>query len=102
MTPKEILVEAKRLLEEKGWCQGVFQDEGSRYCSVEAVCQAMTLPDHETSADEGLIILASVIGNTAIDEWNDDPSRTKEEVLTAFDKAIKLAEQGENNAPSQA
>jgi hypothetical protein len=33
-----------------------------------------------------------MVKTTNITSWNDDKARTKEEVLAAFDKAIKYAE----------
>lgn len=39
--------------------------------------------------------IQAVIGENSIQSWNDQPERTKEDVLEALDKAIALAEQDE-------
>lgn len=115
MNPKEILIEAKRLLETKGWCQGAYakdinnkvvrgfigSEKPAAYCPIGAICQAQK-EDFEIRP-EATGFLRKVLdfkGRTSkfdVIDWNDLPGRTKEEVLQAFDKAIELADTQQTN-----
>lgn len=98
MNAKKILVGAKKLLE-NGWCQkhlNVIDENGNMsYCSIGAIHSAannialLRSQDRQRAYDS----LRISIENYYIDNWNDHPDRTKEEVLAAFDKAIELAKQ---------
>ena len=72
-----------------GWCQG---DPGQQiikgrmhFCVVAALEKAN---DREFRAYKAFIG-ANRIADGHVSVWNDDPRRTKEEVLAAFAKAIK-------------
>lgn len=107
MTPKEILIEAKRLLETKGWCQGAYAKRlhgeialnfigdptVAAYCSSGAICEAQK----PSMAEDAAYYFIKAIGGGPIPRWNDTPGRTKEEVLAAFDKAIELADTQQTN-----
>lgn len=97
MTLADILRAGKANIERRGWAQGdvaVFCGPPDGPC-----CVATSLPKLGDDYDRSLLAidLFKQINNIdpmiGIGEWNDDPARTKEEVLTAFDKAIALAEQ---------
>lgn len=99
MTPTEILKEARRLIAEKGWTQGVYarhangnlidpmEGNAACFCSLGAIWKVGGILEHAFA----VIALEGVIG-ISLAEWNDDPSRTKEEVLAAFDEAIRRGE----------
>lgn len=84
----DVLKRAKERLETRGWVQGNF--ETARGCCAVGAIIAETLHNNdafyaaENALDEALGMYAVLIT-----EWNDDPSRTKEEVLSLFDKAIE-------------
>ena len=100
MTPTEILKEARRLIAEKGWTQGSFArhsngdpigplgDNAACYCALGAIRKTGNGPEQVFA----VFALADVVGDY-VSDWNDDPARTKEEVLAAFDEAIRRAEE---------
>lgn len=104
MIPKKVLIGARKLLAEKGWCQGAYARDlkgqpvwefvGSKapvaYCALGAIIESAG-----GAGEEARNVFSSVIDNNGLPAWNDHPSRTKEEVLTAFDQAIKLASEKE-------
>lgn len=97
---KLTLIEARQKISE-GWTQGAYArmsnevDDGGKvsadsrlatcWCSVGAVSAVSPRP-YET-----LRKLKETLGGVStadIIQWNDDPTRTKEEVLDLFDRAI--------------
>jgi hypothetical protein len=100
MTPHEVLVRAHALLRDVGWIQGTTRDKLG-YCALAAITGA-----DRVSAYLARAILARTIGcyscKNAEDEivkdqivfWNDNPERTRRQVLAAFRRAIRLAEGG--------
>jgi hypothetical protein len=103
MKPSEILVEAKRLLVEKGWTQGAYaRDTNGRivgcpapddacFCAYGALVAA-SIGESFTLHSEAYGYLDIVCGGS-VARFNDAKDRTKEEVLAAFDKAIALAKE---------
>lgn len=100
-TVKEVLVAARWMLENVGWCQGEYQkDREDKYGVPVAFCSTGAIygVDKEGSPSqkdyiEDLAIshLMDEISGGSVITWNDKPERTKEEVLAAFDRAIKKA-----------
>ncbi len=97
MTPKEVLIAARKLIESpKQWLKGA--DSGLRneiwcYCASGALMTAVdeNIPPVDWDAAENALSLAATgdpDGNIPI--WNDAPERTHEEVLAAFDEAIEM------------
>jgi hypothetical protein len=110
----EALTEARDLLVKEGWVQGVYADQvdyeslACRRCSLGALRQ-MDYRDHphvvvtmemqdillaamrqvDNDAGDGVLIFHSVI------QWNDAPTRTKEQVVEAFNLAIDIAKSRE-------
>lgn len=88
----------------KGWCQGalarsrngrkvcVLSKRAVKFCSSGAV-MAITIDPHKQYL--AWATLKSIINQAIVPYWNDDPARTKKEVIEAFKKAIKLAEEKE-------
>lgn len=89
---KEVLLAAKALLQNVGWCQNAYttydkQYNPTAYCLSGAVCCVDGA--YFTIQDEAISCLRSMLENKPlIVNWNDQPGRTKEEVLALLDKAI--------------
>jgi hypothetical protein len=106
VTTSEILRQAKAELLVRGWCQAVYANRAGEVCAHGALGLAVgcfsvrstggvSVNIHSTTfpfaADR---VLAGVVGR-CVTEWNDDPRRTPEDVLAAFDAAIAIAEMQE-------
>jgi len=84
------LIEARKLIE-RGWCQGDDEFRGS-YCMMGAITRVAPNCSAVFAADN---VLRKVIGEfSSVADWNDSPSRTKAEVLAAFDRAVEIAGRG--------
>ena len=96
MNAAEVLSKARDVLAEKGWCQGRLVDEGA-VCLAGGVKVAagFHLDDiHWLDAPvmRGVFVaLAAAIGSDSVVTWNDDPSRTYEDVVLALKQAEELA-----------
>lgn len=96
----EVLREARRLIAERGWTQGEYaRDAAGRacepvgatprcYCSIGALIAAS---QNDGGYAQAFGALLSAIGNGVV-AWNDEPRRSVEDVLRAFDRAIAAAE----------
>lgn len=113
-TTTEYLKTAKQLLIDKGWIKGDYarDADGNRvpavsssatcYCILGALKAASHSVDDHTGAMAPLrcSIVNAINGmrktnfgaDYGIHPWNDDPARTKEEVLAVFDAAIATEE----------
>jgi hypothetical protein len=114
MKASDILLAAKQRVE-RGWCKGQYardssgfpcvsnSAEASRWCAAGAIRVVSPLTpfvqDDSSPAHEAYNQLARAVGvlsgsRTPVNgvfKWNDDPNTTKEQVLEAFDQAIKQA-----------
>ncbi|WZO97276.1 hypothetical protein EP7_004300 [Isosphaeraceae bacterium EP7] len=98
MDETNALNEARKLVE-KGWCKGTSArnaaGEPTGTTDVDAVAWC---PYGAMGAIPGASFIRTTdryrksIGRLAISKWNDEPERTKEEVLAAFDRAIESVE----------
>lgn len=102
---KEILIAAKWIIENVGWCQGSYAltKDNNRIFSVEEayaagdICAAcstgsiMLTEASEQLKNDAERILRLQVPDHKIVDWNDAPGRTREEVLAVFDRAIKAA-----------
>ena len=80
----------------KGWTKGLYACDKNfhectprsysalRWCSSGAIQAAYT---YSVAYREAVDKLRNVIGREDIAGWNDDPERTHEEVIAAFEKA---------------
>jgi Fe-S-cluster formation regulator IscX/YfhJ len=82
----DVLDDAADLIERGGWIQNALYDHAGGFCSVGALYEICPtdFPRWRTYA-----ALRSVIGGRSLAEWNNDPSRTKQQVLDAFRAAAK-------------
>lgn len=97
MNVSEVLDRAADVLEEDGWCQYSMHDELGRYCALGAI-KAVT-PDPDAFAERGYATRAlrdylSPTRPFQISKWNDNPDRTKEEVIDALQQAARLVRAG--------
>lgn len=98
MTIAEILRAGKARLLELGWCQGdeaaLYADEPRKCCAATAIPLMGTDRECFVRTIAACDFLKKTIGleNGQLSAWNDDPERTLEDVLAAYDKAIAAAE----------
>lgn len=111
---KQIILDARALLEQSDWTQGVFARkasgdtvpfrdyEASAFCAMGAIRKVANIPDHAEQFPcdgcdrEGILDLA--VGNlsraqfgVSLVAYNDEPGRTKEEVLEAMSTLATIA-----------
>ena len=95
-----VLLEAADYIEWHGWCQDRVESPGGAVCALGAICHATNdLVAQRLLAFSPPNILArlkKVIGVARLDEswhdiqnWNDAPGRTKEEVVAALRGAAR-------------
>lgn len=99
-----VLRKARELIE-KGWTQGLSQErtpDGIRYCTIGAISQASHSLNNHFYSDEAFDEACSILRNTiqakpdaplGLTAWNDNPTRTKEQVIAAFGAAVERARQ---------
>lgn len=97
MTPKEVLSAAHQLLLEKGWTRYASARNAAQepvpavdptavsFCIIGAITAVAPNPVARDAAHK---LLRRRLGNQFVSAWNDDPSRTKEEVLELLEKGI--------------
>ena len=101
-TPVSLVLRQAREMVERGWLQGggvSFSVSGApHFCAGVAIHYANLGGVHwrnvHVTSSEPLMVFAQVIGGSTpqdIYAWNDDPARTKDQVLAAFDVAIDRA-----------
>jgi len=90
---EEVLTKAKELILDKGWIQGEARSpEG--FCTLGAVMEVSTFDSSwniKVAAVE--TYLEKVTGADFIPGWNDEETRTLNEVIDAFDRALILAKE---------
>jgi hypothetical protein len=110
LTAVQVLMRAKKLLVTKGWTKGTFardkyhkqhldwySPKAACFCAGGALNRASGEDNHyadnylERIIEQTGFVKSSWNYDSVIAVWNDDPKRTKKQVLTAFDKAIALA-----------
>lgn len=89
----EILMAARARIEQ-GWVCGAGSTTDGKVCSLIAITRSADWTHDDLlrgRGDKTLDYLRKAIGRPDIIDWNDTATRTKEEVLAAFDRAIELA-----------
>lgn len=92
MTAREVLLKAAEHIERYGWLQGARGKTGQPCCAVGAI-NAVGGCDR-SSRDDAIETLKRNIGLArpfAIQNWNDAPGRTKEDVIAALRGAANAA-----------
>ncbi len=101
MTKKEILEQAKALIE-KGWCKGenardrdgracgVSDADAAQFCILGSLSRVEINHGYEFNTYGARCKIAAVLEDKSyqIPEFNDDPKTTKDMVLGVFDTAI--------------
>jgi hypothetical protein len=94
---KEVLIAAKYLLENIGWCQGDFSNyqDGKpvSFCMLGAI-NHVEVSDIELTWEAKALLSQTILKNISIDsqmlsDWNDNSARKKKDVIKLFDKAIR-------------
>jgi hypothetical protein len=88
----EVLKAARWMLDNIGWVQNHYRQDDSTgkaigFCAVGALETVKTKKYGATNS--AFKRLRAVVDHGLIVEFNDAPGRTKQEVLNAFDQAIK-------------
>ena len=101
---KRILSSAADLIEDTGWTQGAFcrnargkacrmgSKDAVSYCLIGAVSTLVDNEDDERAQSicgTAFALLKTVTGVISLDNWNDDPNRTKDDVLHALRMASR-------------
>lgn len=89
---KTTLKKAKGLLEKYGWLRGRLGDKQSGFCAWGALRESCNDYDCVRLYDARALFAKVTKPENGIGEWNDKKSRTKRQVLAAFDRAIGLAD----------
>ena len=77
---REVFEEMLKVLRERGWCHNGPRDRAGRVCLLIAGDTAMrNLGQRRFLSSEPCILLANVL-DSSYGYWNDDPSRTFEDV----------------------
>jgi hypothetical protein len=82
----KILLDAADYVERHGWCQNEFQNGFGSVCIMGALLHVVQWPDHlqGRGITEILPRLTKYLGVTRLDNWNDAPGRTNEQVVAAL------------------
>ncbi|WP_158809644.1 hypothetical protein [Beijerinckia sp. L45] len=101
MNPTQKALAGTRSIVEKGWCQGAFArnqigdvvlvdaPEACSFCLIAAISKSTAGSEAWGNA---VFAFKSAIGwNSALSTWNDQPDRTRDEVLAAIDAGIARA-----------
>lgn len=99
MSVKDILIKAKSILEENGWCQNRYNGSNGEVCLSEAIQRAGGHQEYGSfymPPDSEVLMAHRYISSNILEDsvygWNDRKGRTKEEVMAALDKAIMRRE----------
>lgn len=106
MKPSEVIREARNILFERGWHQGDLEGVDGSVCAAGALyCAAigqpipsagnMALIHNSNEPFQYLIQALAPLVEGGVGSWNDVNGRTFDEVIDAFDRAEKIAEQRE-------
>ena len=85
----QMLLEGKQQVQ-RGWCQQVMRRRGSA-CMI----GSLTICDFDVFVEAEKLLLEAIGGfghsYRSVAEFNDDVTRTKEQVLEVYDRAIELS-----------
>lgn len=94
MKLSEIYQNARHLIETKGWCQSELHNDSGAHCAAGALMAVtdgigvLGGPNYQSSRD---FLSFYTEAGWILSLWNDNPLRTKEDVLELFDIATSLA-----------
>lgn len=88
MTPAEVCRRAAELIRRDGWARLRYGADGRNFCLVGALswahCGSVTLP-----LPRAVVLRVQSLIGEPLTTWNDDPSRTVEDVLAVLDAAAE-------------
>ena len=92
--PGGVLTRAADLIERDGWCQG-GSIVGKKRCAAAAIGDVLATYRTSTLACRREIVgaLLHATGLWSIPDWNDEPGRTKEEVVAALREAARRSDE---------
>jgi hypothetical protein len=89
----------------KGWVQGELEDPMGRHCALGALrtvsdVELYTMPLPQDPVFAEVTLLADLIGpnphttdaHSTLTDWNDEPGRTADDVITLLEQAAEKAE----------
>jgi hypothetical protein len=87
----KILLDAADYIELYGWCQKAYQNGLGNVCIMGALLHVVQWPDHLQGWEITGILprLTKYLGVTRVDNWNDAPGRTNEQVVAALRGAAR-------------
>lgn len=100
MNATDFLVRAKYHLEQRGWCQGTYEDRNDGSLCLEGALYEAAFEAEESDGSERSrtlfsraksLLIKAVDTRDYLTRWNDYTKRTEDEVLDALDKAVELA-----------
>jgi hypothetical protein len=84
----DFLRTAAMVIEKHGWVQGKFGSELCGFCILGAMLHTCDV----TNITRAQMFLDTITGLYGVAHWNDQPGRTKEEVLALLTQAAKVAD----------
>lgn len=101
--PAHVYEDALHVLQRRGWCQGIGEDEFGRICLANALGAATQFyciqRGHWNIFD--FSALYDVVGSANIPGRNDDPSTTYEDVVLWLKRAAEIARDGAQKQGAQ-
>lgn len=80
---RQVMREAAKIIQQRGWVQGIMEDPKGRVCMMGAILKTRNIP---SATGQAMVILDRGGGGS----WfNDRPGRTKEEVIA---KMLEIAD----------
>ena len=83
---------ASQVIREQGWCQGQMKDPYDRVCAAGAIVMARMGGWRNLDNANGwarwrdALVLRDVIGSVHVTRWNDEDTRTEDEVVAALEE----------------
>lgn len=93
MTASELLRASKAAMQAKGWGQKQNENPSTGALCVEGALLSIHASFEDTKVAANLVIDA--LGSRDVIGWNDNPARTKDDVMELWDRAIWLADREE-------
>lgn len=84
LTPEEILARAADLLETRGWCQGTMRAPSGQLCVMGSIREASRFMSLFLAQRQATDALSREIQDSEPTNWNDQPDRTVEEVISSL------------------
>lgn len=93
MKISETLQNARQILLDTGWCQGVLESKNGRCCALGALRKGTSFNVYRENVDSfnARAFLETEVLDQYLPEWNDTFVRTAPEVIEMFDIAISMA-----------